>query len=204
MAPKLPQSSFTALPPVAKVVLLFALLGLVTAGYYVGVHMSLEQESTDAQRRNEVLQNDLNQARERQKEYLRLREELATREAQDRQNLRILPESSEIPAFLDDLNRLAELSGLRMGNVSPRPELSEQFFVRVPVSLSVNGKFHQLAKFFYNISRLERAINMENIALTQPTKDGDDVVLNVSVLATTFRRPDANAKPVPPKPGAAK
>jgi type IV pilus assembly protein PilO len=190
MAPKLPQASFATLPAAAKVFVLFALLAVVSAGYYLGVHMGLEQETEEAQRRHEVLQNDLTQARERQKEYLKLREELATREAQDRQNLRILPDTAEIPAFLDDLNRLAELSGLRVGNVSPRPELSEQFFVRVPVSLNIGGKFHQLAKFFYNISRLERAINMENISLTQPSKDGDDIVLSVSVLATTFRRPD--------------
>jgi type IV pilus assembly protein PilO len=190
MAPKLPQASFATLPAPAKVLVLFALLAVVSAGYYLGVHMGLEQETEEAQRRHEVLQNDLTQARERQKEYLKLREELATREAQDRQNLRILPDTAEIPAFLDDLNRLAELSGLRVGNVSPRPELSEQFFVRVPVSLNIGGKFHQLAKFFYNISRLERAINMENISLTQPAKDGDDIVLSVSVLATTFRRPD--------------
>ena len=189
-AAKSPQSSFAALPPPAKVFLLFGILALVSAGYYLGVHMSLEQETEEATRRHEVLQNDLNQARERQKEYLKLREELASREAQDRQNLRILPDNAEIPAFLDDLNRLAELSGLRVSNVSPRPELAEQFFVRVPVSLSLAGKFHQLSKFFYNISRLERAINMENISLTQPAKEGDDVVLTVAVMATTFRRPD--------------
>jgi type IV pilus assembly protein PilO len=193
MAPKLPQSSFATLPAGAKVFVLFAMLALISAGYYLGIHMGLEQETEEATRRHEVLQNDLNQARERQKEYLRLREELAAREAQDRQNLRILPDTAEIPAFLDDLNRLAELSGLRVGTVSPRPELSEQFFVRVPVALNIGGKFHQLAKFFYNISRLERAINMENISLTQPTKDGDDIVLSVSVLATTFRRPDGAA-----------
>jgi type IV pilus assembly protein PilO len=191
MAPKLPQASFATLPSAAKVFVLFALLALVSAGYYLGVHMGLEQEVEEAQRRHEVLQNDLTQARERQKEYLKLREELATREAQDRQNMRILPDTAEIPAFLDDLNRLAELSGLRVGNVSPRSELAEQFFVRVPVSLNIGGKFHQLAKFFYNISRLERAINMENISLTQPARDGDDIVLSVSVLATTFRRPDS-------------
>jgi type IV pilus assembly protein PilO len=199
MAPKLTQTSFAALPSPAKVFLLFGLLALVSAGYYLGVHMGLEEEAADAERRHEVLQNDLTQARERQKEYLKLREELAGREAQDRQNMRVLPDSAEIPAFLDDLNRLAELSGLRMGNVSPRPELSEQFFVRVPVSLSVAGKFHQLAKFFYNISRLERAINMENISLTQPAKDGDDILLSVSVLATTFRRPDGAAAAGAPK-----
>jgi len=190
MAAKLPQSSFATLPPAGKAVLLVAVLALVSGAYYVGLHMGLEQESEDAQRQHSVLTNDLNQARERQKEYLRLREELAAREAADKQNMRVLPETAEIPAFLDDLNRLAELSGLRVANVGPKQEASEQFFVRVPVSLNIAGKFHQLTKFFYNVSRLERAINMENISLTQPTKDGEDVIMNVSVLATTFRRPD--------------
>jgi type IV pilus assembly protein PilO len=190
MAAKLPQSSFSTLPPAGKAVLLVALLALLSGGYYVGLHMSLEQEAEDAQRKHAVLTNDLNQARERQKEYLRLREELAAREAADKQNMRVLPETAEIPAFLDDLNRLAELSGLRVGNVSPKQEAKEQFFVRVPVSLNISGKFHQLTKFFYNVSRLERAINMENISLTQPKTEGEEVIMNVSVLATTFRRPD--------------
>lgn len=190
MAPKATPTSFAALPAGAKAFVLFALLALITAGYYLGVHMGLEQETEEAQRRHEVLQNDLNQARERQKEYLKLREELASREALDRQNLRVLPDTAEIPAFLDDLNRLAELSGLHVGQVTPRPEQAEQFFVRVPVALSLGGKFHQLARFFYNISRLERAINMENISLTQPVKDNDEINLTVSVMATTFRRPD--------------
>lgn len=194
MATKSPTSTFTALPSSAKVLVLIALLALVSAGYYLGVHMGLEQEGEEAQRRHEVLQNDLNQARERQKEYLKLREELASREALDRQNMRVLPETAEIPAFLDDLNRLAELSGLSVGQVHPKPEASEQFFVRVPVSLSLDGKFHQLAKFFYNISRLERAINMENISLTQPRSENDEIRLSVSVLATTFRRPDGGVK----------
>src|ERR1700759_4392132 len=98
MAPKPSTSSFVALPSGAKVVLLFGILALVSGGYYFGAHMGLEQETEEAQRRHEVLQNDLNQARERQKEYLKLREELASREAQDRQNLRILPDTAEIPA----------------------------------------------------------------------------------------------------------
>jgi type IV pilus assembly protein PilO len=191
MAAKLPQSSFTALPPVGKAVLLVAMLAILSGGYYVGLHMSLEEETANAQRQHSVLTNDLNQARERQKEYLRLREELVAREATDKQNMRVLPETAEIPAFLDDLNRLAELSGLRVGSVGPRPEAAEQFFVRVPVSLNLSGKFHQLTKFFYNVSRLERAINMENISLTEPKQEGDEIIMRVAVLATTFRRPDS-------------
>jgi type IV pilus assembly protein PilO len=191
MAPKLPQANFATLPVGAKIFLAFLILAVLSAGYYFGLHMSMEEDIQNAVRRHAVLQNDLTQAHERQKEYLKLREELAGREALDRQTLRILPDTAEIPAFLDDLNRLAELSGLSVANVQPKPEAGEQFFVRVPVALSVSGKYHQLAKFFYNISRLERAINMENISLLSPKKEGEDIVLSVSVLATTFRRPDS-------------
>jgi type IV pilus assembly protein PilO len=192
MAPKLPTGNFATLPVGAKIFILFAALALISAGYYLGVHMGIEEETAGAQRQHEVLEGDLKQAHERQQQYLKLREELAGREALDKQNMRILPDTAEIPAFLEDLNRLAELSGLRVGSVSPKPEAAEQFFVRVPVSLSINGKFHQLAKFFYNISRLERAINMENISLTNPKTDGEDIDLSVTVLATTFRRPEGS------------
>lgn len=189
--PKLQAGSFASLPVGGKVFLLFALLAMISSGYYLGVHMSLEEETEGAVRAHGVLEQQLREANERQKEYLRLREELAGREALDRQNLRILPQDAEIPAFLDDLNRLAELSGLDMKAVNPKPERAEEFFVRVPVGLEMEGRYHQLAKFFYNISRLERAINMENIKLSyQGDGSEEEIRLKVDVEATTFRRKD--------------
>ena len=190
MAPKLQASSFAQLPVAGKVAVLGLLLGLLTAGYYAGIHMSLEEATDSAVSRHAGLEQQVREAHDRQREYLKLRDEVAGREALDKQNLRILPQSAEIPAFLDDLNRLAELSGLQMESVKPTPEKTEEFFVKVPVSLAIRGKYHELAKFFYNISRLERAINMED--LTVGVKDRaagtGEVQLAVNVRATTFRR----------------
>lgn len=192
MAPKVQANSFAALPAGAKVFLLFAGLALMTAGYYGGFHMMLEEETVAAERKHKTLQQQLEEAHDRQAEFLRLREELAGREALDQQNLRILPVTAEIPAFLDDLNRLAELSGLSMADVKPEAEAKDKFFVRVPVSLTIKGGYHQLAKFFYNISRLERAINMEDIVLSSERstagEPGQGIALAVTVRATTFRR----------------
>ena len=189
MAPKLPTGSFSQLPVAGKAFLLIVILVLITSGYYLGFHMSLVEDTESAQRRHDTLESQLNEAKQRQKEYLKLREEVSVREALDKQNLRILPVTAEIPAFLDDLNRLAELSGLRMEQVSPRPESSEQFYVKVPVDLSIAGRYHELAKFFYNISRLERAINMEDVRIRVADRHADgEVALAVAVRATTFRR----------------
>src|SRR5689334_5092955 len=102
MAPKLPTGNFATLPVGAKIFILFAALALISSGYYLGVHMGIEEETAGAQRRHEVLEGELKQAHERQQQYLKLREELAGREALDKQNMRILPETAEIPAFLED------------------------------------------------------------------------------------------------------
>ena len=189
MAPKLQVASFAALTIGVKIFLLVLLLALLTSGYYLGVHMGLEEETASSQQKHQALEQQLREAHQRQKEYLKLREEVSAREALDRQNLRILPVSAEIPAFLDDLNRLAELSGLRMEQVTPAPEAAEPFFVKVPVGLTIRGRYHELAKFFYNISRLERAINMEDIRVNVAEKNASgEVQLAVAVRATTFRR----------------
>lgn len=190
-----PKLTFSTLPTGAKAFILVALLALLFGAYYAVFHLGLEGEMDTARRSHDKLISELKEVQLRQQNYLRLREELAGREALERQIMRVLPQKAEIPAFLDDLNRLAELSGLRMGNVVPQPESPDQFFVKVPVSLKIEGKYHQLAKFFYNISRLERAINMENIGIGQPRDEGDEVLLSVDVLATTFRRRAEEGQP---------
>lgn len=181
-------SNFSALPLSSKVLLLLVINGVLIVGYYLTIHTGLTEEIESALNRSQQLRQNLKKAQARQQEYLSLREELAGREVLDRQYQRILPERSEMAAFLGDLDRLTELSGLRVEHVQPKPDKTEEFFIKVPVELALSGKFHQLAKFFYNVSRLERAVNMENLSLTEPHQSGEDIILQVSVLATTFRR----------------
>ncbi len=183
-----PQS-FAALPVPFKVGIFFMLFAVVGAGYYFGLHSPLEDEIASAHSRHRQLDDEMSEARERQREYIRLREELSAREPIDRGNLRVLPEDAEMASFLQDLNGLAERSGLAIHLVEPRPEEPGEHYVRLPVTLQVRGRFHQLARFLYNVSELDRAISMENIHLHEPSAEGQDVVLNVELLATTYRRP---------------
>ena len=182
------DQSFAKLPPAAKAGLGIGLVALMCAVYYFALHLSLDEDLESAQSRHRTLVTEQATARERNAEFVRLREELATREGLDRANLRALPAEAETPSFLQDLNRLAELSGLRIQLVEPRPEEPGEHYVKLPVSLRLRGRYHQLARFFYNVSRLDRLISMENIELGSPEQDGEEVTLDVEVLATTYRR----------------
>ena len=58
------------------------------------------------------------------------------------------------------------------------------------MKVSLVGRYHQVAKFFYGVGQLDRIINMENISLTDPKLQGDDIVVKTEALATAFRALD--------------
>lgn len=186
-----PTQQFAKLPSSSKILLLALMLVLLGAAYYTLFHGAITEQIETAQQTKSQLEQQLNQAKELKQKFLALREELEARKIVDQQNLRVLPPDAEIASMLQDLNRIAEISGLTIEVVEPRAEKADKFYYKIPVNLQVRGRYHQLAKFFYNVSRLQRAINMENITLKDPKTQGDELILNVSVLATTFRRKDA-------------
>jgi type IV pilus assembly protein PilO len=188
------EDTFVGLPDWGKALALVGVLALLGGGYYGLVYSSISSDLQAAESKHKQLQDQIRDAERREKQYLELTQELANREVADRQNRRILPEDAEIAAFLQDLNRVAELSGLTIRLVEPRPEQRQELYSKIPVVLALTGRFHQMGKFFYNVSKLDRAISMENIRMTQPRLlPSGEVVINVDVRATTYRRP-------PPKP----
>lgn len=184
-------NSFESLPFGGKIGLLGLILILVSVIYMMAFHLPLDADIKGAKSRYKNAQQDLKGAESKQREYLMLQQEISRREGRDRDFKRVLPVKAEMPVFLESLNQTAELSGLRIERIEPRPEESTDLFVRIPVSIQLQGRFLQLAKFFYNISQLQRAINMEDIRLESPQiNESDEVELKVSVRATTFRQPD--------------
>lgn len=203
MAPPSKNTGFESIPTAGKLFILAVVVGLVAGIYYLALHSGLSDEVESAQNRHRDLETQYGEAERRQQEFLRVSQELAAREGIDRRNKEILPEDAEMAAFLDDLNRIAELSNLELQVVEPRPEEAEELYTRLPVALTVRGAFHEVAKFTHAASQLRRAVNLEDIHLKEAQSsatnqatadDGAGAVpeLDVTFTATTFRRPSAD------------
>jgi type IV pilus assembly protein PilO len=159
------------------------------------VYGSISSNVESAGNKQKQLRDQIRDAERREKQYLDLTQELANRDVADRQNRRVLPENAEMAAFLQDLNRVAELSGLTIRLVEPRPEVRQELYSKIPVVLALTGRFHQMGKFFYNVSKLDRAISLENIRMTQPKLlPSGEMMIDVDVRATTYRRPSPKRK----------
>jgi type IV pilus assembly protein PilO len=189
------EDTFIGIPGWGKALALVGVLALLSGAYYALVYSTLSTDVRSAQQQQQQLKDQIRDAERREKQYLELTQELANREVADRQNRRILPENAEIAAFLQDLNRVAELSGLTIRLVEPRPEQRQELYSKIPVVLALTGRYHQMGKFFYNVSKLDRAISLENIRMTQPKLlPSGEMLIDVDVRATTYRRPPAEGK----------
>ncbi len=81
-------------------------------------------------------------------------------------------------------------------------EVAQSFYAKVPMKLEMTGKFHQIAKFAYELGKSDRIINVENIELTEPNVVGDEVILKGRCLATAFHALKPK-DPAPRGPGGA-
>lgn len=163
---------------------LFALLPVVA--YYLMFHLDVEAEIESAKAKNTKLEQELVVAKKAEEVYRQDVEELNRRERNRAELVKVLPETAEYHAFLSTVQSVANLVGVELVAWTPREEIPEQFYARVPMHLELKGRFHQLAKFFYNMGTSERIINMENISIKKPEVKGSEVFLSVTVLATAF------------------
>jgi type IV pilus assembly protein PilO len=123
------------------------------------------------------LARDIGKARERLKDL----------EVKLKMALAQLPEKKEIPDLLNNISNLARDAGLEVSLFKPREENMKEFYAEVPVQISVQGAYHQVASFFDEVGGLPRIVNISQIGFTEPTLKESGMLVRSDCVATTFR-----------------
>lgn len=97
--------------------------------------------------------------------------------------LRQLPNKAEMDALLTDINQAGVGRGLEFDLFRPSTETMSDFYVMMPVTIKVNGSYHDIAGFVSDVARLSRIVTMHDISLT-PTKEGQ---LTMEATLRTYR-----------------
>ena len=114
-------------------------------------------------------------------------------EVQFKTAMKALPEKEEIPSLLTSISRSGQDVGLEFLEFTPKAEVRKEFYAEIPVSIKVNGGYHDLAIFFDKVARLSRIVNIKDINMG-PGKDGQE--LNTKCMAVTYKF----VEPAPKKP----
>lgn len=173
-----------AWPALPKAMLLVGLLvGIVALGYFLD--WQEQMDSLDAGRQQEAKLKDEYVQKAQQAINLDLyRQQLREIDSSFGALLRQLPNRSQMDALLVDINQAGLGRGLQFELFKPAPaETKREFYAELPVTLKLNGSYHDMGQFASDIGQLSRIVTLNDIGLTA-NKDG---TLSMDVTAKTFR-----------------
>lgn len=107
--------------------------------------------------------------------------------------LRQLPSDTEVPGLLEDITRTGLGSGLEFEEIKLQPEVVQQFYIELPIQISVVGGYHDLAAFVSGVASLPRIVTLHDFDIKVADADGVSR-LRMNVLAKTYRYNDRELK----------
>ena len=144
------------------------------------------------------LATELQTVKEKARNLPQLEKELAETEAIFNEKATLLPRDKEIPRLLKDISALGTNAGLEFLSFKPLPDVPQDFYSEIPISINVRGPYHGMGAFFDQVSKLNRIVSVNNIAMTTPKKEGGEMLLNSSCQLVTYRFTNIE-KPKPPE-----
>ncbi|VVO75369.1 hypothetical protein PS870_01511 [Pseudomonas fluorescens] len=128
------------------------------------------------------------------KAYMAANLELYTQQMKEMENsfgvlLRQLPSDTEVPGLLEDITRTGLGSGLEFEEIKLLPEVAQQFYIELPIQITVTGAYHDLATFVSGVAGLPRIVTLHDFDLAPADPEGGPK-LRMSILAKTYRYND--------------
>jgi type IV pilus assembly protein PilO len=167
-------------------VLIFAGTVVLLLGLFIYlIYLPKTGEITEIKSEKDRLDKEIRLAKRRTKNLKKLEADLTTVGGDLKSALTLLPTTSEIPKLLKSITKLGNDSDLEFLLFSPEKQVSQEFYVEIPVSMEVRGSYHNVATFFDKVGKLDRIVNVVNVNMT-PLK-AYSTYLKTTCKAVTYR-----------------
>ncbi len=183
-----------------------ALLGfLVSAGVVFGTYyVVIQEQQRELQakdRKLSELQQKINEGRAAKQKLPQFREEVRRLEGELDKLLRVLPARRNTPELLRRIRSLVDQGNFDLLRFAPGNFQDREFYSEWPISVRLEGSYHNLALFYDRVSRISRIINVENLKISALPRSAKGHTLRAEFVAKTFIYKE-QTEPPPPDPKA--
>lgn len=189
-------------PSLPRNLLYIAVCLAVIAGLWFAWLKSVDEELLAEKAREEQLREDYRKKLVQAVNLDALKKQLEQVQQYVTQLERQLPSKAEMDALLSDINQAGIGRSLQFELFRPGQETVKEYYVELPITVRVSGRYHDIGLFAADIANLSRIVTLNNIALV-PGKDKGGI-LTMDGTAKTFRYLDQEEVAMQKKAGAAK
>ena len=193
------ELTLTKLPWYAQVGA-FVALAVAGCGMFFYYHeMPVRVEMTSRSTQLIALRADITKGLTTAKKLPEFRSQVTDLESKLANLKAILPEEKDAADLLNRMQTVAAQSNMTIKGFKPSPTVTKQLHAEWPITLDLEGTYHNLAIFFDRVGKFTRIVNISGLDVKSRDKADSNNTITATCTATTFVLLD---KPAPAKPGA--
>ncbi len=171
------------LTKVQRLLICITTFALIGGSYYYFIFMPKQEELKKVKANYQRKADSLATYKKRASEIIKYEKLMLKTQESFNIAMKALPDKRELPSLLTGISNAGSNAGLAFHLFQPGKEINREFFKEIPVSIKVVGRYHQITDFFYQIIRLNRIVNINDVTIKN-SKSGN--VLEMSCKAVTY------------------
>src|SRR3954470_22416677 len=195
--------SLTKLPWRAQVGAVVVIGAIACSAFYYYYEMPAQVEMDTRRAQLVGLRADVAKGLATAKKLPEFRAEVAQLQARLDSLKAVLPDEKDAADLLRRMQTIATQSNLTIKGFKPSPTITKQLHAEWPITLQLEGTYHNLAIFFDRVGKFTRIVNISAVDMKPAQKQEPNNTITATCVATTFVLLDKPTPAAPAKPGAA-
>jgi type IV pilus assembly protein PilO len=204
------ELTLTKLPWYAQVGAFVALAAAGCGIFFYYYEMPARADMSARETQLTALRGDINKGLNTAKKLPEFRQQVGDLEGRLANLKQILPEEKDAADLLNRMQTVAAQSNMTIKGFKPNPTVLKQLHAEWPITLELEGTYHNLAIFFDRVGKFTRIVNISGLDVKgRDNRSESSNTIIATCVATTFvllDKPNMPAKPggrgAPPTKGA--
>ena len=196
------QLTLTKLPWYAQVGAFVALAGVGCGLFYFYYEQPVRADIASRETQLAALHGDITKGLSTAKKLPEFRQQVGDIEGRLAYLKAILPEEKDAADLLNRMQTVAAQSNMTIKGFKPAPTVTKQLHAEWPITLELEGTYHNLAIFFDRVGKFTRIVNISGLDVKGRERPDGNGTITATCVATTFVLLDKPAAATP-KAGAA-
>ena len=195
------QLTLTKLPWYAQIGAFVALAAVGCGMFYYYYEMPARTDMTSRQTQLAALKGDISKGLTTAKKLPEFRQQVTDLESRLANLKAILPEEKDAADLLNRMQTVAAQSNMTIKGFKPSPTVTKTLHAEWPITLELDGTYHNLAIFFDRVGKFTRIVNISGLDVKGRDRPEANNTISATCVATTFVLLEKPA-PAAAKPGA--
>jgi len=179
--------SLTKLPWYAQLGAFVVLAGAGVGWFVYSYEMPAREEMKSRQQQLVGLRADIQKGLDTARKLPEFRSQVTELEGRLANLRAVLPEEKDAADLLRRMQTVAAQSNLDIRGFRPNPIVTKQLHAEWPITLELQGTYHNLAMFFDRVGKFTRIINISNVDIKgRESNPLPGVTISATCTATTF------------------